>query len=98
MSEWYDSQKQSIGNVRKLLHGRIEKANPRRELTSEEAKRLAKLEAIADKLKRGENVQNCQLQNWLSGDECERCALSVQNPALVPWLFAQASYSTTDAV
>jgi len=36
----------------------IEKANPRRELTTKETKRLAKLEAIADKLKRGENVQN----------------------------------------
>jgi len=62
MSEWYDSQKQSIGNVRKLLHERIEKANPRRELVAEESKRLQKLEAIADKLKRGENVQNRQLQ------------------------------------
>jgi len=29
-----------------LLQNRIEKANPRRELTSEEEKRLAKLEAI----------------------------------------------------
>ena len=98
MSEWLDNQKQSCSNFRKLLQERIEKTNPRRELTIEDAKRLAKLEAIAEKLKRGENVQNCQLQNWLSGDECERCALSVQNPALVPWLFAQASYSTTDAV
>jgi hypothetical protein len=39
-----------------LLQERIEKANPRRELTAEETKRLAKLEAIADKLKRGKNV------------------------------------------
>ena len=38
-------------------------------LTSEEAKRLVKLEAIAYKLKRGENVQNRQLQTWLSEDE-----------------------------
>ena len=43
-----------------LLQERIEKANPRRKLTAEEAKRLAKLEAIAEKLKRGENVQNRQ--------------------------------------
>ena len=69
MSEWYDNQKQSNSNFRKLLQERIEKANPRRELTAEEAKRLAKLEAIADKLKRGENVQNRQLQTWLSEDE-----------------------------
>jgi len=35
-----------------LLQERIEKANPRRELTAEDAKRLAKLETIAEKLKR----------------------------------------------
>ena len=34
------------------------KDNSRRDLTAEEAKRLNKLEAIADKLKRGENVQS----------------------------------------
>jgi len=69
MSEWYDKQKQQSSNFRKLLQERIEKANPRRNLTAEEAKRLAKLEAIADKLRRGENVQNRQLQTWLSEDE-----------------------------
>ena len=58
MSEWYDSQKKTNGDFRKLLQERIEKANPRRQLTSEEEKRLAKLEAIAEKLKRGENVQS----------------------------------------
>jgi len=52
-----------------LLQERIEKANPRRQLTAEETKRLNKLEVIADKLKRGENVQNRQLQTWLSADE-----------------------------
>jgi len=56
-------------NLHKLLQERIKKINPRRELTAEEAKRLNKLEAIADKLKRGENVQNRQLQTWLSEDE-----------------------------
>jgi len=69
MSEWFDSQKKPNSNLRKLLQERIEKANPRRKLTVEEAKRLAKLETIADKLKRGENVQNRQLQTWLSEDE-----------------------------
>ena len=69
MSEWYDSQKQSSSYFRKLLQERIYKANPRRELTSEETKRLNKLEGIAEKLKRGENVQNRQLQTWLSEDE-----------------------------
>ena len=41
----------------------------RQKLPAEENKRLAKLEAIANKLKRGENVQNRQLQTWLSEDE-----------------------------
>ena len=69
LSEWFDNQKNSNSNFRKLLQERIDKSNPRRKLTAEETKRLAKLEAIADKLKRGENVQNRQLQTWLSDDE-----------------------------
>jgi len=36
MIEWYNSQKKSSGNFRKLLQERIEKANPRRTLTAEE--------------------------------------------------------------
>lgn len=40
-------------NLPKLLQERLDKDNLRRTLTAEEAKRLAKLEAIADKLKRG---------------------------------------------
>jgi hypothetical protein len=47
---------------------------PRRKLTAEGAKRLAKLEALADKLKRRENVQNRQLQTWLSQDEYAQIA------------------------
>jgi hypothetical protein len=69
MSEWYDSQKKPSSNFRELLQERIDNANPRRNLTAEEQKRLSKLEAIADRLKRGENVQNRQLQTWLSEDE-----------------------------
>uniref|UniRef100_UPI004047DF91 hypothetical protein n=1 Tax=Orrella sp. TaxID=1921583 RepID=UPI004047DF91 len=69
MSEWYDSQKKPSGDFRKLLQERIENANPRCELTSEETHHLRKLEGIIDKLKRGENVQNRQLQTWLSEDE-----------------------------
>ena len=49
-----------------------EKANPRRELTTEETKRLQKLEGIADKLKRGGNMQNRQLQTWSSEEEYEQ--------------------------
>ena len=69
MSEWYDNQKKPNSNFRQLLQERIEKVNPRRKLTTDETKRLNKLQAIADKLKRGENVQNRQLQTWLSEDE-----------------------------
>ena len=69
MSEWYDNQKQSISNIRQLLQEHINNFNPRRNLTAEEAKRLAKLEAIAEKLRSGENVQNRQIQMWLSGGE-----------------------------
>ena len=57
-----------------MLQERLEKTNPRRTLTAEESKHLSKLEAIADKLKRGENVQNRQLQTWLSADEYEQIA------------------------
>ena len=69
-----DTQNNPSGNFRKLLQERIEKTNPRRTLTAEESKHLSKLEAIADKLKRGENVQNRQLQTWLSADEYEQIA------------------------
>ena len=53
--------KESKRQISQLLHKRIEKTNPRCELTAEEAKRLHNLEGIANKLKRGENVQNRQL-------------------------------------
>ena len=43
MSGWFDSQKQSNSDIRKLLQERIEKANPRRNLTAEETKRLSKV-------------------------------------------------------
>lgn len=69
MSEWYDSQKKPNSNFQKLLKERLDKANPRRTLTVEEQKRLAKLEEIVERLKRGDNVQNRQLQTWLSADE-----------------------------
>ena len=69
MSEWQDMQKKPSGNFSKLLQERLDKANPRRTLTAEEQKRLSKLEGIVDTLRRDENVQNRQLQNWLSEDE-----------------------------
>ena len=50
--------------LKKLVHSR--------NLSTEESKRLKKLEAIAAKLKRGENLQNRQLQTWLSVEEYEQ--------------------------
>ena len=67
--EWDDSQKEPFVDFRKLLQERLEKTNPRRKLVKRETTKLAKLEGIAEKLKRGENVQNRQLQTWLSEDE-----------------------------
>jgi len=61
-----------------LLQERLETANLRRILSSEEAKRLNKLEAIAEELQRGENVQNRQLQTWLSEDEYAQLELKWQ--------------------
>ena len=72
MSEWFDSQKKTNSDLQKLLKERIDKAYPRRELTTEETKRLSKLEGIADKLRRGVNVQNRQLQTWLTEEEYEK--------------------------
>ena len=69
MSEWLDNKKPSVSHFHKLLQERFEKDNPRRKLTAEETKRLQRLETIANKLRNGENVQNRQLQTWLSEDE-----------------------------
>ena len=74
LSEWYDSQEKPSSNFQKLLQERLDKANPCRLLTIEEERRLSRLEAIAAKLRRGENVQNRQLQTWLSDDEYEQIA------------------------
>ena len=72
MSEWFEYQNQTSSSFRKLPQERFEKSNTRRQMTTDETKRFNKLEAIADKLKRGENVQNRQLQTWLSEEEYEQ--------------------------
>jgi len=51
-----DTQNNPSANFRKLLQERLDKANPRDEITSEETKRLRKLETIAARLTRGENA------------------------------------------
>ena len=68
MSEWHDSQRKPNNNFRKLLQERLDKTNPRRKLANDETTKLAKLEGIVEKLKRGENVQNHQLAIWLTED------------------------------
>ena len=74
MSEWYHSQRKPNIDFRKLLQKRLDKANPHRKLTAEEQQKLEKLKSIVKKLMRGENVQNRQLQTWLSDDEYEQIA------------------------
>ena len=74
MSEWFANQKKPSSNFRKLLQERLDKVNPRRKLATDEATKPAKLKGIAEKLKRGENVQNRWLQTWLSTDEYEQIA------------------------
>ena len=69
MSEWQDMQKKPIIDFHKFLQERLDKVNPRRKLAKDETTKLSKIEGIAEKLKRGENVQNRQLQTWLSEDE-----------------------------
>jgi hypothetical protein len=74
MSEWQNMKKDSSDNFRKFLQERLDKTNPRRKLAKNETTKLEKLEGIAEKLKRGENVQNRQLQTWLNADEYEQIA------------------------
>ena len=66
------NSKPSSNNLHQLLKEPIEKTKPHRKLTAEETKCHSKLKAIADKLKRGKNVQNRQLQTWLSEEEYEQ--------------------------
>ena len=66
MSEWYNSQKKPKCNFRKLLHERINANLTNREnLTTEEKRRLDKLNGILDTLRDGENVQNRQLTDFI---------------------------------
>ena len=71
MSEWYDSQSKPSSNLQNFLQERIETTKPRRMLTAQEQRRLSKLKAIADKLRRGENVQNRQLQKQLRHEQAQ---------------------------
>jgi hypothetical protein len=58
----------SLADIRAVLAGK--QANRKaRQLSSDEVKRLAKLEGLLDVLKRGENVQNRTLQTWLTDSD-----------------------------
>ena len=61
--------KKPSGDFPKLLRQHAVKSNQRSQLNDEETKRLRKLEAIADKLRHGENVQNRLLHTWLGEEE-----------------------------
>ena len=68
MSEWYDNQKKPNTDWRKKLAERMARRK-RRNLTKNEKKRLEKLEGMCHQLKRGKNVQNRQLKQWLTENE-----------------------------
>ena len=68
MSEWYDNQKKPSSDWRKKLAERMA-ARKQRKLTAKEKKRLEKLEGMCHQLKRGKNVQNRQLKQWLTENE-----------------------------
>ena len=74
-SELQNMQQKPIVDFCKFLQERLDKTNPRRQLAKDETTKLAKLEGIAEKLKRGENGQNRQLQTWFSDDEYEQVAV-----------------------
>ena len=57
MTESQHMQKDSNNNFRKFLQDRLDKTIPRRKLAKDDTTKLAKLEGIAEKLRRGENVQ-----------------------------------------
>jgi len=63
VSDWFNSERNPSSNIRKLLQERIDKVNLRAELTADEIKRLNKLQAIANKLKRGKNELFIPLTN-----------------------------------
>ena len=70
MRDWYDNQKKPKGDWRKLLQEGIDKTPIKRDtLTTEEWRRLTKLDDILDTLSRGENVQIRQLKRRLTEGE-----------------------------
>ena len=71
MTESHDKQKKPIIDFRKLLQERLDETNPRRQLAKDKTTKLAKLEGIAKKLRRGDNVKHRRLATWLTEEEYE---------------------------
>jgi len=71
MHEWQDMQQKPNNKLRDLLKSKKAETRKQSELPKTEQNRLAKLNLVLDELRRGENVQNRQLQTWLSEDEYE---------------------------
>ena len=71
MSEWQDMQQKPNTKLRDLLKNRKAKTRKLSELSKTEQNRLAKLNAMLDELKRGENMQNRRLGTWLTEAEYE---------------------------
>ncbi len=71
MSEWQDMQKKPSTKLRDLLKNKKAKTRKLSELSKTEQNRLAKLNAMLDELRRGENVQNRRLATWLTEAEYE---------------------------
>lgn len=71
MSEWQDMQQKPNTNLRDILKNKKAKTRKLSELSKTEQNRLAKLNAMLDELRRGENVQNRRLGTWLTEAEYE---------------------------
>ena len=71
MSEWQDMQQKPNTKLRDLLKNKKAKTRKLTELSKTEQNRLAKLNAMLDELRRGENVQNRRLATWLTEAEYE---------------------------
>jgi hypothetical protein len=74
MSEWQDMQQKPNTKLRDLLKSKKAETRKQSELSKTEQNRLEKLIGMLDELRRGENVQNRQLQTWLNTDEYEQIA------------------------
>ena len=79
MSEWQDMQQKPNTKLRDLLKNKKAKTRKLSELSKTEQNRLAKLNALLDELRRGENVQNRQLQTWLTEDEYENLKVELES-------------------